>query len=519
MILTVQDLLKRSFEMFPDKVALVDRGNGDEETTYRELEEKSNQFANGLIALGLKKGERVALFGFNSTPWAITRYGVAKAGCVNVPINYRLVGREFEYILSNAGAKAMFIDEQFIPVLNDLKVVQDGKLKLIVRGQNVHPGMVSFENFIEGESKTAPDVDVWERDEEMYLYTSGTTGRPKGAVLCHFNTRNVAMGVMMAFDYRPNYVYTSDYPFFSSGGAQFSVLGSVAAGQTMIINPFFDAAGTLKTIEEKKVNIYFCVPSMLIFIMNLPNVKDYDLSSLKELLCGGGPLPFSVLKKAKEAYPWAQMCNIYGMTEGGPGGTFLADPYIFQKEGSVGWGKAILGHEMIVADSQQNPVKPGEIGECLLRGATVMKEYHGDPEATRQSLRNGWFHTGDLGRVDEEGYIWLMDRSKDMIVRGGYNVYPAEIETVLFGHPGVREAAVIGIPHKALGEDIKAFIVVKEEEAVTADEIKEYCRKNLADFKVPRQVEFIKELPRNTAGKVLKYQLREMEKSKGAQQK
>jgi acyl-CoA synthetase (AMP-forming)/AMP-acid ligase II len=207
------------------------------------------------------------------------------------------------------------------------------------------------------------------------------------------------------------------------------------------------------------------------------------------------------------------MCNIYGMTEGGPGGIYLADKYLFQKEGSVGWGKSFMGMEMIIADAEQNPVKPGEIGECLLRGASVMKEYHNDPEATKQSLRNGWFHTGDVARIDEDGFIWLMDRLKDMIVRGGYNVYPAEIETVLFGHPGVREAAVIGVPHETLGEDIKAFIVKKEDQ-VTADEIKEYCRKNLADFKVPRQIEFIKELPRNTAGKVLKYQLRETEKNK-----
>ena len=513
MILTVQDLLKRSSEMFPDKVALIDRGNGDEETTYAQLEEKSNQFASSLLESGMKKGDRVALLGFNSTPWVITRYGVAKAGCVNVPINYRLTGRELEYILDNAGAKAIFVDEKFIPVVKDLKVVQNSKLMFIVNGQTVPTGMISFKAFIDKGSKKNPGVDVSEQDEEMYLYTSGTTGRPKGAVLCHFNTKNVAITIMMSLDYRPNHIYTSDYPFFSSGGAQFSVLASLGAGQTMIINPFFDPARTLKTIEEKKVNIYFCVPAMLIFILNLPNLKDYNMSSLGDLLCGGGPLPFPILKKAKETYPWVRMCNIYGMTEGGPGGIYLADKYLFQKEGSVGWGKSFMGMELIIADAQQNPVKPGEIGECILRGASVMKEYHNDPEETKRSLRNGWFHTGDLAKIDEDGFIWLMDRLKDMIVRGGYNVYPAEIESVLFGHAGVREAAVIGIPHESLGEDIKAFIV-KKEEAVTAEEIKEYCRKNLADFKVPRHIEFIKELPRNTAGKVLKYQLREMEKSK-----
>lgn len=499
--------------MYPDKVALVDRGNGDEETTYAQLDEKSNQFANSLLASGIKKGDRVALLGFNSTPWVITRYGVAKAGCVNVPVNYRLTGREVEYILDNAGVNTIFIDEKLIPVIKDLKMVQDGKLAFIVNGQTVPPGMISFNNFIANGSKESPGVDVSERDEEMYLYTSGTTGRPKGAVLCHFNTKNVAATIMMSLDYRPNHIYTSDYPFFSSGGAQFSVLASLGAGQTMIINPFFDPARTLKTIEEKKVNIYFCVPAMLIFILNLPNLKDFDLSSLGDLLCGGAHLPFPILKKAKETYPWVRMCNIYGMTEGGPGGIFLADRYLFEKEGSVGWGKSFMGMEMIIADAQQNPVKPGEVGECLLRGASVMKEYHKDPEATKQSLRNGWFHTGDLAKIDEDGYIWLMDRLKDMIVRGGYNVYPAEIESVLFGHAGVREAAVIGIPHDKLGEDIKAFIV-KKEETVTEEDIKEHCIKNLADFKVPRHIAFVKELPRNTAGKVLKYQLRELEKSK-----
>lgn len=513
MILTVQDLLRRSVEMFPDKVALVDRGNSDQETTYAQLEKKSNQFANRLIDFGMKKGDRVALLGFNSTPWVIARYGVAKAGCVNVPINYRLAGPELEYILSNAGARAIFIDEKFVPLVKELKVVREGDMLFIVNGQSPSTSMARFDDFIGKGSEKDPGIDVSERDEEMYLYTSGTTGRPKGAVLCHFNTKNVAYTIAASLDFRPNHIYMSDYPFFSSGGAQFSVLAALGAGQTMIINPFFDPARTLKTIQEKKVNIYFCVPAMLIFILNLPNLKDYDLCSLTDLLCGGGPLPFPVLKKAKETYPWVRMCNIYGMTEGGPGGIYLADKYLFEKEGSVGWGKSFMGMEMIVADAQQNPVKPGEIGECLLRGASVMKEYHRDPEATRQSLRNGWFHTGDLARIDEDGFIWLMDRLKDMIVRGGYNVYPAEIESVLFGHPGVREAAVIGVPHETLGEDIKAFIV-KKDETVTAEDLKEYCRRHLADFKIPRHIEFIQELPRNTAGKVLKYRLRDAEKNK-----
>lgn len=512
MILRVQDILRRSCEMFPDKIALIDRGDGDREMTFSQLEKRTNQFANGLAASGIKKGDRVAILGFNSIPWVIARYGIAKAGGVNVPVNYRLVSREMEYILEHSGAKAIVADEKFLPLLTDLKPYKENKLRVIVNGLNVPPGMMGFNDLTEGSPAREPDVQVSEFDEEMYLYTSGTTGRPKGAVLCHFNTKNVAFTVKNSLDFRHTFVYTSDYPFFSSGGAQFSVLASIAAGQTMIINPYFDPGQTMKTIEDRKVNIYFCVPSMLVLILNLPNLKEYKAVSLRYLLCGGGPLPFAVLKSAKEFFPGVEMCNVYGMSEGGPGGIFLADEYGFNKEGSVGWGKSLVGMEMIVADEKQNPVPPGEIGECLIRGNTIMKGYHNDPVATAQSLRNGWFHSGDLGKIDEDGFIWLLDRKKDMIVRGGYNVYPAEVESVLYDHPAVREAAVIGVSHDTLGEDVKAFIVVKENHRVSAEELKDHCRKSLADFKRPRHIEFLEDLPRNASGKVLKWRLRDMER-------
>ncbi len=508
MILRVQDILQRSSEMYQNKVALIDQGDGGKETTFLQLEDAANRFANGLIKLGIEKGDRVALLGFNSTNWVIARYGISTAGGINVPINYRLTAQEIDYILDNSGVKAIFVDQNFLPVLNETKFAKERKEYIIVNGQDIPEDKISVTSLIESSFNEIPNVKVTEFDEEMILYTSGTTGKPKGAVLQHFNTKNVALAIHMTMDFRHTFVYTSDYPFFSSGGAQFSVLASIAAGQTMVINPYFDPQKTLETIQNKRINLYFCVPAMLNFILNLENLKSYDVKSLKYLLCGGGPLPFPLLKAAKEAFPGVEMCNVYGLSEGGPGGICLADEYVYEKQGSVGWGKSILGMEMIIADENQNPVKPGEIGECLLRGNTIIKEYYNNPEETKNSLKNGWLHTGDIGRLDEDGFIWLMDRKKDMIVRGGYNVYPAEIESVLYAHPSIQDAAVIGVPHEKLGEDVKAFIVLKENQEITANEIKDFCKKSLADFKQPRHIEFIKELPRNTAGKVLKWKLR-----------
>lgn len=415
--------------------------------------------------------------------------------------------------MEHSDSKILVIDEQLLPRITELLTTKKLDIKIIVmEGEGKAPeGMYSLDDIISSSSARDPGIDVRELDVHSIFYTSGTTGLPKGAVKLHAGTAYVGYTAARALDYRTDTIYTSDYPFFSCGGIWFSNAGSIYAGQTMVINPAFDTEQTLKTIEEEKVNIYFLVPAMLFFILSSPNLEKYDLSSLRTLACGGGPLPFAQLKRAKEFFKGVEMCNIYGFTEGG--GMVLLDKYIYEKPGSVGHLRGLIA-EFRIVDDEGKPVKPGEIGECIAKGPDIMKEYYKYPEETAKALKDGWFHTGDLGYADEDGFVWLVDRKKDMIIRGGYNVYPAEIEAVLYAHPDIAEAAVIGIPHKALGEDTKAFVVLKEGKVGNAEEIIEYCRKNLADYKVPRHIEFVTELPRNPAGKVLKWQLRDIERNK-----
>jgi acyl-CoA synthetase (AMP-forming)/AMP-acid ligase II len=510
-VLTVPDCLKRAADEAPHRIATIDRGHGGFKTTFLELDRKSNKFANGLIELGIKKGDKVAVLGFNSTSWMIAHYGISKAGAILVPVNYRLVGRELEYIFDHSDSKIVVVEEKLLPTISDSAVIKDKGIKVIVMEGKAAEGMYSFDDIVGGASAKDPGVDVGELDTHSIFYTSGTTGRPKGAVKLHAGTKYMAVTVANVLDYRGGTIYTSDYPFFSCGGIWFSNAGSVLAAQTQIINPVFDPKQTMKTIEEEGVNIYFCVPAMLFFLINLPDFKEYDISSLRSLACGGGPLPFAVLKQAKELFKGVEMCNIYGFTEGG--GMSLVDKYIYEKPGSVGHLRGLSGEFMIV-DDNDNPVKPGEIGECVCRGPDIMKEYYKNPDETAKASKGGWFHTGDIGKADEDGFVWLVDRKKDMIIRGGYNIYPAEVEEVLYSHPNVLEAAVIGIPHKALGQDIKAFIILREGKAENKEDIINYCKKNLADYKVPRHVEFATELPRNPAGKVLKWMLRDQEQKK-----
>jgi acyl-CoA synthetase (AMP-forming)/AMP-acid ligase II len=337
------------------------------------------------------------------------------------------------------------------------------------------------------------------------LYTSGTTGLPKGVVLTQSN--KVACGRLLGTSLDLSRLYYGEptlqnaFPFFTSSGCSSIMMTWLFFGIRQVLEPVFDVVETLKTMEREKSSIYGGAPSMYVFLLNHPRFKDFDTSSIRTLISGAAAMPEEVIRNLQEAWPNVKIFNTYALTEGGTGGTTLSAADALTKIGSSGhpWASE---QELRIVDDQHQDMKPGEVGEIVLRGPNVMKEYYKNSEATAETLRNGWLHTGDMGYCDEEGYLYFTDRKKDMIVRGGFNVYSLEVESALYEHPSVKQCAVVGKPHDKLGEDIVAFVVFKDNESVTAEELHEFTEDKLADYKRPRDIRFIDALPINPTGKV-----------------
>jgi long-chain acyl-CoA synthetase len=423
----------------------------------------------------------------------VVYYGILRAGGVVVPMNPLLKGREVAYYLSDSGAGLIFAWHGFADPAGE-GAEQAGADLIVVDG-------VGFPDLL---ASVTPDFAVADADDEdtaVILYTSGTTGHPKGAELTHANLiSNTEVSRTDIVQAGPDDVIFGGLPLFHVFGQTVALNVAIAAGACLTLLPRFDAAHALRIIADHKVTVFEGVPTMYVALLHQPDRADYDTSALRMCISGGAALPVEVLRGFDEAFG-VPVLEGYGLSETSPVASFN-HPGRVRKPGSI--GTPIRDVELRLVDEEGHEVPGGEVGEIVIRGPNVMKGYWQRPEATAEAIRDGWFHTGDLAKVDEDGYFYIVDRKKDLIIRGGYNVYPREIEEVLYEHPAVAEAAVIGLPHSSLGEEVAAAVALKPGAAVTAEELRDYMKSQVAAYKYPRHVWLVDALPKGPTGKIQK---------------
>ena len=504
------NILRRNAKLYPEKTAIIFE---DKKYTYGELENRIQRLANGLMARGISRGDRVGLLEHPCPQYIELYLAIPKIGAVLVPLNCRLSGRELEYIINDAEVKMLIMGEVFVDVIHSIKSDLTMVNSFFCMGE-VASDMNTYESLITGSTAEFPDTEVVDEDIAVQMYTSGTTGKPKGVMLTHKNLISVYMSRIIDFKLDKHDIFLSGVPFFHTA-AEYALI-ILYAGGTLIIHSRFDPGRFLDTLEEEKATMTLGVPSMVNFLVRHmeKNPRDYNFSNLKIFLYGASPMPVALLRKAIGAFGNCFL-HSYGLTEASPGVSFLRseDHVLKGQERKVrrlaSCGKEIFNVEAKVVNERGLDVKPNEMGEIIVKGDNVMKGYWKLPKETADTIRNGWLHTGDMATVDEEGYIFIVDRKKDMIISGGENIYPREVEEVLYMHPSILEATVIGVPDKEWGESVKAFVVLKEGEKVSEDEIIDFCKKDLASYKKPKSVDFLETLPRTPVGKVLKKELRE----------
>ena len=494
----------------PERVALVEH---ERSVTYGEFDERTNRTARMLLGLGVRRGDRVGVLLLNSVAFLEVTFATAKLGAIVVPINFRLQGLEVGYILGDAGCDVFVYHRPLAALARSGADGSDGRVRHRVvvdappawpdAGEPLVDGELAYEQLVGAAAADTVAMDVDPRDVHGIMYTSGTTGRPKGAMLTHANAiANARHSMLQSRQPRPSDVTVTAAPMFHIGGLGVHSLPFVYVGAKNVIVPAFDPAGFVAAMAEHRATIEFLVPAMWAAITRLPNFDDHDLSALDTCISGGAPTPLPVIEFFNDRGISFQ--EGFGMTETAPSVSVLDPDHIREKLGSI--GQPIFGIVCKFVDDDDREVPTGEVGELVMRGPNIFAGYWMLPEATADAFRGGWFHSGDLGKVDDEGYMTLVDRKKDMVITGGENVYPVEVEQVLVRHPAVREVAIFGLPDERWGETVVAAVAL--DTPIEVSELIAYARERLAHFKCPTRVEILDELPRNATGKVLKTNLR-----------
>ena len=477
---------------------------GDETITYAELDRRSAATAAGLAKLGIRRGDVVALLLYNCPEFLEAMFAVSRIGAVFMPINWRLAGDEVAYIASHAGARCVISEPELAPLAEAARPRLDGAQFVAVGAPPA--GWTAFASLRET-GATVPVAAVEGDDLHRLMYTSGTTARPKGVMITYANLywKNVAHVVEFGITGADTGLACG--PLYHVGALDLTTTTVLYAGGTVEIHRKFDADHVLDTIERRGITNVWLAPSMVNALLAHPALEGRDLSGLELVIDGGEKMPLPLIERLLRAFPSAWFADAYGLTETVSGDTFLDKRKTVEKIGSV--GKPCLHLEVAIWDDDDRAVPAGTLGEIVLRGPKVFKGYWKDAEATAAAFRGGWFHTGDLGYLDDEGFLYIADRKKDLIISGGENIASPEVERVLYEHPSVLEASVIGRPDARWGEVPVAFVVLRPGAEAAAEELQEFCRARLARFKVPRAVSFIDALPRNPSGKVLKRVLRD----------
>ncbi|PIC69228.1 long-chain fatty acid--CoA ligase [Sporosarcina sp. P16b] len=496
--------LSRNARRIPEKTAIIYE---DRTFTYRELNQEVNKLSHGLIQHGVKKGDKVALMMKNSDTFIIVYYAILKAGAITVPVNFRLTATEVSYILDDSDANVVLFDEEYASLIDQATAENSKIVVKVTTGASAISGQVTYEDLLQ-DNTDDPDISVDEADDAEILYTSGTTGYPKGALFDHHRVLHVAFNTALILKIHPEDVLFHAAPLFHSAQLNLFLVPGIYLGCTQVVHQNFEPQKVLQAIDQYKISLFFGVPTMYNFLLQVPDKQQYDLSSVTRCGYGAAPMPVALLEQIMKLFRTDQFYNMCGQTEGGPGGGAFLMPADHKDKIGTG-GKASLNTEIRVVDDHGEDISPGEVGEFIIQSEMVMKGYYNKPEETAKAIRNGWLYTGDLATIDEDGFVTLVDRKKDMIVSGGENVYSTEVEQALYRHPQLLDATVVGLPDPVWGEKVVAIIVAKKDEKLDYAELKAFCKEYLADYKVP--VEFIEEqeIPRNASGKVLKYRIRE----------
>jgi long-chain acyl-CoA synthetase len=491
----------------PDQVAIV---HGEREITWRELDETSNQMANALLAAGVQANDRIARIEKNAPDYFQLVFAASKVNAVLVDVNWRLAAPEMRQIVDDAGAKVLFVGTEFAAALDKI----ESELATVQQTILLGPADATHESLDEwaaGQPTSDPGIEGTMDDICLQLYTSGTTGLPKGVMLSNRNLFSFIDEVPKNWEFTPESVSHVVMPTFHIAGSGWGLV-SLAMGSRMILDREVDPVRILQEVEEHHITHAIYVPAVLAFLQIVPNAHDHDLSSMELVAYGASPITEEVLRGAMAQFSTAEFVQVYGLTET-TGAVVQLDAVDHDPEGRPellrSAGKPYPWIELRTVDAEGNDVGPGEIGEVWIKGVQVMVGYWNNPTETAKAItEDGWFRSGDAGYLTEDGYLYLHDRVKDMIVSGGENVYPAEVENAIMGCPGVADAAVIGVPDERWGEAVKAIVVKQAGEDVTPEQVIAWTRERIAGFKVPKSVDFIDELPRNPSGKILKKDLR-----------
>ena len=471
--------------------------------TYEELNWEVDRLSHGLVRAGLHPGDVCVLMMPNSTDWAIVYYALAKVGAVVLPVNFLYRVGELEHIFKDSGARAFIGHKDYLEQPRQVMSHLPEMDLRIAQGISPNQGFIPLEELFVDKGAFHPyptqDNDTW-----AIIYTSGTTGHPKGAMLTHYNLANNAMTVADMRSTDPGDVVFGVLPLFHIFGQTSAFNSSIYLGLTIRLWAHFDAKELFLAIEEEESSILIAVPTILNRLVELADVRPPRQSGLRFCISGGASLPVEVLRRFEDRFH-TTIYEGYGLTECSP--VCVENPFGRQtRPGSI--GLPIPGFEARIVNDQDEDVPIGEVGELIIRGPGVMRGYFNQPGATAETLRGGWLHTGDLARMDEERYIYIVDRKKEMIIRGGYNVYPREIEEILYTHPDVVEAAVVGVPHPDLGEEVAAAVVLRQGACSTSEGLRQFVKERVAPHKYPRRIQLMKELPKSHTGKILKRAIR-----------
>lgn len=503
--------LSLSAKTYRDKPAFIFEGK---ETSYGELDVLINKFADSLQQLGVKKGDHLALVLGNSPYFVIALYGAMRAGATVIPVNPIYTPDEIGYILNNGDVKTIVTFDLLLPLIEKMNPALPGvehiiscetpESKLDASALSISTKLKSFTNLISSSVSEPVPVELDEEDVAVILYTSGTTGKPKGAMLTHKNLFSNASDVGSYLKMNNTDKVVATLPMFHVFCLTVSLNAPLISGATLLIVPRFSPAEIFKLVKTYEATLFAGVPTMYNFLLQHEGGNVEDLESLRLCISGGASMPVALLKGFEQKFQ-VVVSEGYGLSEASPVTSFnpLNRP---RKAGSIGTN--ILNVENKVVNELGEEVPCGQVGELIVKGPNVMKGYYKMPEETAHTIRDGWLYTGDLATMDEEGYFTIVDRKKDMVIVGGYNVYPREVEEVLYNHPGVVEVAVVGVPDPNQGEAVKCFVVLKDQ-SLTEEGLKEYCREHLAKYKVPSTIEFLEELPKNTIGKILRRALKD----------